>query len=127
MAGWSFTASGLAKGADVIRRIGDEVAEVLAVPETGTEGHTVSGTAGGWGVEANGATDDAQVHHWLAERLKSIISSADAQTGHSTFTSPYVQLTNFHAPAPPAGAAPPAAGPAATPEPQGAGGAAGAG
>lgn len=115
MGGWSFTASGLAKDAGVIRRIGDEVGQVLQVPDAGTDSQVVSATHNGWGIDASGTTEDPGTHTWLANELGRIISATDALTGHSTFTSAHEQRTNFHAPAPPAGAAPPVTAAVPTP------------
>lgn len=127
MAGWSFTASGLAKDAGVIRRIGDEVSQILAVPEAGKDSSVITATHNGWGVEASGDAEEPRVHTWLVNELKKVLDQHDTETGHSTFTSPFLTTANFHTPAPPAGAAPPAAGPAVTPAQQGAGGAAASG
>jgi hypothetical protein len=100
MSGWSFTASGLADASEVVLRLASELRAVLGHEAAGTADISTSATAKGWQVAASGDTEDPNVHQALADDLGKVISAPDAETGHSSFTSAHVNLSNFHTPAP---------------------------
>lgn len=94
--GWSFAASGKPVEPGIGERIKEGLTALLADTRFGKAALEFLTNADGWQVTANGAAGDSQDHHTLFARLRDLITSPDANTGSSSFTSPFVSQSNFH-------------------------------
>lgn len=102
MAGWSTTVSGGSADPQVHEGIRARLEQLWAHEVHGTLAHGFRATDTGWEAHASGDAETPGQHQALADGVRAATADPAALTGHSSFSSPYVQLSNFHQ-VPPAG------------------------